>query len=105
MELVYTLIDLADGSVRAWSSRTGERIELGRVDWREVMAHPAMRAELRPAKVMIHFLGDAGAVPDWARMRLMEEAKASGYGLVRFEEGDPPLDPEEAYGLLLTPFT
>lgn len=105
MELAYVLIDLPTGGVRAWTSRTGEPVDLGGTDWKEVMAHPAMRAELRPAKVMIHFLGDADAVPDWTRMKLLEEAKGAGYGLVRFEVGEPVLDPNEAYGLLLTPFT
>ena len=63
-----------------------------------------IRAREPEAKVMVHFIGDDEAVDDNARMNLMDQARDSGFSVVRFESGEP-LDPEEAFQLMLIPFT
>ncbi len=53
---------------------------------------------------MIHLIGDDGAVTDGARVALMDDSKRAGFTVTRFESG-PPIDPEDAFGLMLLPFT
>jgi hypothetical protein len=105
IELVYVQIFLADGGVRAWSYLKAEALPTGESDWRDLFTRPAMKSPTPRAKVMVHFIGDDATIPDWTRLKLIDEANAAGYGVVRFESGEPLLDPEEAFGLLLAPFT
>jgi len=100
-ELVYVQVFLADGRVAAWSSSRGR---LKKVEG----PLPDLFRSLRPvdpsAKVMIHLIGDDGAVTDGARVALMDDSKRAGFTVTRFESG-PPIDPEDAFGLMLLPFT
>lgn len=103
MELLYVVVKLADGKASVWSSSRG-RIDAGDAGWRDVFTKGALAAGEPQAKAMIHLVGDDSAVSDEERSRMAESAKKAGYGTVRFETG-APMDPEEAFELMLLPFT
>lgn len=100
-ELMYIQVYLADGKTGAWSSLRG-RLEAGAGAWREVFGR--IRPETPEAKVMIHFIGDDEAVTDEERLLLMEKSKRAGFNVTRIQTG-APLNPEEAFELLMLPFT
>ena len=103
MELVYVEVILAEGKTSAWSSSRGS-LETGDRPWEEVFEAAAMRAVEPQARAMILLAGDDESVGDGARGRLMDSARRAGYGMVRIETG-APMNPEEAFELLLLPFT
>jgi hypothetical protein len=100
-DLVYVQVLLGDGKVNAWSSGRG-RLEPRTGLWTEMFRW--IRAREPEAKVMVHFIGDDASVDDGIRMTLLDKARDSGFSVVRFENGEP-LDPEEAFQLMLIPFT
>ncbi|MBI4666730.1 MAG: hypothetical protein HY751_10020 [Nitrospinae bacterium] len=104
MELVYVQCSLDDGSVGAWSSTRGI-LNTEEVHWRAVFMVPDLAPVEAQARALIHFLGDVEAVPQDERLWILDSAKRAGYGIARIEDGEPALDPEEAFALLLLPFT
>jgi hypothetical protein len=105
MELVYVQIFLNEGGARAWSSLRGELDVFGK-GWDTVFTSSAdIRPVEREAKVMIHLLGNFELMVEMERQLLLGHAAKAGYGVARIIEDDPLLEPEEAYGLLLAPFT
>jgi len=100
-ELVYVQVFLADGRVAAWSSSRGR---LDRVEGPLVSLFRSLRPADPSAKVMIHLIGDDELVTDDERVTLMADSKRAGFTVTRFESG-PPIDPEDAFGLMLLPFT
>jgi len=100
-ELVYVKVFLETGDVRAWSSSRG-RMDLGTATM-ENMFDKLVPQEAY-AKVIIHLIGDDAQVGDLQRAGLIESSKRAGYCVTRFETGSE-LDPEEAFQLLMIPFT
>ena len=104
MELVYVQIFLDEGGGRAWSSLRGE-LDVSGFGWQTVFSAPNIQPVEREAKVMIHLLGEYGMLNEEERSLLLHFAGRAGYGVARIIEDDPLLEPEEAFGLLLAPFT
>jgi hypothetical protein len=104
MELVYVQIFLNEGGARAWSSLRGE-LDVFEAGWDKLFASTAIRPVERQAKVMIHLLGNFTLMGETERQLLLGYAAKAGYGVARIIEDDPLLEPEEAFGLLLAPFT
>ncbi|MBI5814262.1 MAG: hypothetical protein HZB29_01475 [Nitrospinae bacterium] len=104
MELVYIQVFLEENRVLAWSSHRGP-LNTGGAPWRHIFKAPGIRPVEQPARVMIHLAGDFESVTSDERMMLLDTAQSAGYGVARIETGEPLLEPEEAYGLLLVPFT
>lgn len=100
-DLVYVQVFLEEGRVNAWSSGRG-RLEPKKGSWPDMFTW--VRAREPEAKVMIHIIGDEDGVDDDMRMSLMDRARDVGFSTVRFETGEP-LDPDDAYQLMLLPFT
>ena len=101
-ELVYAQIFLTDGRVTAWSSSRG-RLEPRPGPWEDLFKW--VRAREPEAKLMLHIIGDEDGLDDNRRINLMDKARDVGFSVVRFESGEPLLDPEEAFQLMLIPFT
>jgi hypothetical protein len=104
MELVYVQIFLNEGGARAWSSLRGE-LDASGMGWQTLFHAPAVKPVERQARVMIHLLGDLGVIDERERPLLLSYAARAGYGVARIIEDEPLLEPEEAFGLLLAPFT
>jgi len=100
-DLVYVQVYLGEGKVSAWSSGRG-RLEARPGPW-EDMFH-WVRTREQEAKLMIHFIGDDASVDDNLRLNMMDKARDVGFSVVRIETG-APLHPEEAFQLMLIPFT
>ncbi len=100
-ELVYVQVFLADGKVSAWSSSRGR---LERINGPISDLFQSLRPADLSAKVMIHFIGDDNLVTDDERETLMEASRRAGFTVTRIEIGEP-MDPEEAFQLMLMPFT
>jgi len=101
VELVYVQIHLDDGKVNAWSSGRG-RLDPSPGPWTDLFRWVGARET--SAKVMIHIIGDDDGVDDNMRIWLMDKARETGFSVVRFEWGEP-LEPEDAFGLMVLPFT
>ena len=101
VDLMYVQVYLEEGKVNAWSSGSG-RLDPHPGPWTEMFRW--IRARQSGAKVMIHMIGDDDSVDDNMRMTLMDKAREVGFSVVRFESGEP-LEPEDAFGLMLLPFT
>ena len=100
-ELVYVQVILADGRVAAWSSSRGR---LDKVSGPLIDLFRYLSPSDPSAKVMIHIIGDDETVTDDERITLMGDSKRAGFKVTRFEFG-PPMEPEEAFGLMTLPFT
>lgn len=73
--------------------------------WDTLFTSAAIRPVERQARVMIHLLGNFALMGETERQLIMGHAAKAGYGVARIIEDDPLLEPEEAFGLLLAPFT
>lgn len=104
MELVYIQIFLDEGGARAWSSLRGELDVFG-IGRDALFSSASVKPVERQAKVMIHLLGNTALLGEAERLLLLDHAAKAGYGVTRIIEDDPLLEPEEAFGLLLAPFT
>jgi hypothetical protein len=104
MELVYVQLFLDEGGARAWSSLRGELDVFG-LGANAVFTSPSIKPVERQARMMIHLLGDFESMTETERQVLLGYAAKAGYGVARIIEDDPLLEPEEAFGLLLAPFT
>ena len=104
MELVYVQLFLDEGGARAWSSLRGELDVFGR-GCNTLFTSSAIKPVDRQARVMIHLLGDFERMTEADRQAVLGHAATAGYGVARIIEDDPLLEPEEAFGLLLAPFT
>lgn len=104
MEMLYVQIFLNEGGARAWSSLRGE-LDVSGFGWQTVFSAPGVQPVEREAKVMIHLLGDYDLFDEEKRGLLLHFASRAGYGVARIIENDPLLEPEEAFALLLSPFT
>ncbi|MDH5477527.1 MAG: hypothetical protein OEY50_04295 [Nitrospinota bacterium] len=100
-DLVYVQVHLEDGIVKAWSLGRG-RLEPRPGPWTDLFKW--VRAREPEAKLMIHVIGDEDDLDDNMRLSLMDKARDVGFSVVRFESGEP-LDPEDAFGVMLLPFT
>ena len=104
MELVYVQLFMDEGGARVWSSLRGE-LDVSGFGWQTVFSAPSVQPVEREAKAMIHLMGDYGMLDEEKRSLLLHFAARAGYGVARIIEDDPLLEPEEAFGLLLAPFT
>lgn len=104
MELVYVQLFLDEGGARVWSSLRGE-LDASGMGWKTLFHAPAVKPVESQARVMIHLLGDFTRMNENERQILLSYAARAGYGVARIIEDDPLLEPEEAFGLLLAPFT
>lgn len=104
MEMLYVQIFLNDGGARAWSSLRGE-LDVSGYGWETVFSAPSVQPVERVAKAMIHLLGDFNALDEEKRSLILHFASRAGYGVARIIEDEPLLEPEEAFALLLVPFT
>ncbi|MBF0635158.1 MAG: hypothetical protein HQK85_10915 [Nitrospinae bacterium] len=104
MELVYVQLFLDEGGARAWSSLRGELDVFG-LGCNTVFTSSSVKPVERQARVMIHLLGDFERMTETDRQVILGHAATAGYGVARIIEDDPLLEPEEAFGLLLAPFT
>lgn len=104
-ELFYAQIFLSEGSIRAYSSIRGELELDSDRGFLTLFEDPSSRAIKAPGKAMIHLLGDHDKIKDQARLKMMDVAKRAGYSIIRFMEGEPVLEPQEAFNLMRIPFT
>ncbi|MFW2331392.1 MAG: hypothetical protein ACN4E2_03750 [Nitrospinota bacterium] len=105
IELLYLQIILEQNVIKAFSSSRGEiRIPDG-VDFTKILESDILRTYSMPAKLMIHIIGRIDPLSNDLRTKMLDDAKKLGYYVTRFEDQEQILKPEEAFGLLLIPFT